>query len=138
MIPVYVAVASALFLLLHLILLSKPVKIICSRFLPPKSEEEPSPSLEEVPVVDGFFSEAKAFISRHGGLVIFAFKFARFIGCLLFLALSLAAFILEEREEHFVGSARKHRRAPHNDSSNPFSRAEWLQFALCMTAVGFF
>jgi hypothetical protein len=73
-------------------------------------------------------------------LAIFTYKFARFIGCLVLLALSLVTFILEVREEHSVGadkvSWRQHRKSyhPHNGYI-PFSRAEWLQFALCMTAV---
>jgi hypothetical protein len=141
MIPAYVAAASAFFLLLHLIILSKPVKKVWSRFIPPsRTDEEPSAFSEEPSTVHGFFSEAKAFISRHGGLAIFAYKLARFIGCLVFLALSLATFILEEREEHSVeagkASGRKHRKYRHPDGYIPFSRAEWLQFALCMTAVG--
>ncbi|OAX34754.1 hypothetical protein K503DRAFT_868725, partial [Rhizopogon vinicolor AM-OR11-026] len=140
MIPAYVAAASAFSLLLHLVLLSKPVKKMWSRFLPPnKTDEEPSAFSEEATTVDGFYSEAKAFINRHGGLVIFAYKFARFTGCLVFLALSLATFILEEREEHSVGtdkkSERKHHKTRPIDGPIPFSRVEWLRFVLCMTAA---
>ncbi|KAG2123601.1 hypothetical protein DEU56DRAFT_829341 [Suillus clintonianus] len=139
MIPAYFAAASALLLLLHLITLSKPVKKLWSRFLPPKAEEEPSAFFDEPTIADGFFSEAKVFISQHGGWVIFAYKFARFIGCLAFLGLSLATFILDEREEHANGANKlskgKHRKPRHSDGYIPFSRAEWLQFALCMTAA---
>ncbi|KAG1889339.1 hypothetical protein F4604DRAFT_1711826 [Suillus subluteus] len=139
MIPAYFAAASALLLLLHLITLSKPVKKLWSRFLPPKTEEEPSLFFDEPTIADGFFSEAKVFISRHGGWVIFAYKFARFIGCLAFLGLSLATFILDEREERATGANKlskgKHRRPHPSDGYIPFSRAEWLQFALCMTAA---
>lgn len=140
MIPAYLAAASALLLLLHLITLSKPVKKIWSRFLPlSKTEEEPSLLFDEPAIADGFFSEAKVFISQHGGWVIFAYKFARFIGCLAFLGLSLATFILDEREEHATGANKlskgKHRRPHPSDGYIPFSRAEWLQFALCMTAA---
>ncbi|KAJ8594874.1 hypothetical protein M405DRAFT_929881 [Rhizopogon salebrosus TDB-379] len=141
MIPAYVTAASAVILILHLIILSKPVKKVWSRFLPPtKTEEETSALSEEATRVNGFFSKAKASISRHGGLAIFTYKFARFIGCLVLLALSLVTFILEVREEHSVGadkvSWRQHRKSyhPHNGYI-PFSRAEWLQFALCMTAA---
>ncbi|KAG1747913.1 uncharacterized protein EDB91DRAFT_1245381 [Suillus paluster] len=139
MIPAYVAAASALLLLLHLITLSKPVKKLWSHFRPLKTEEEPSIFFDEPTIADGFFSEAKVFISQHGGLVIFAYKFARFIGCLVFLGLSLATFILDEREEHATEAnellGRKHRKARHPDGYIPFSRTEWLQFVLCMTAV---
>ncbi|OJA08573.1 hypothetical protein AZE42_12985, partial [Rhizopogon vesiculosus] len=128
MIPAYIAAASAFSLLLHFVLLSKPAKKIWSRFLPPtKTDEEPSAFSEEAITVDGFVSEAKAFLSRHGGLVIFAYKFTRFIGCLVFLALSLATFILEEREEHSVGtnkeSGRNHHKTRLIDGPIPFSRA---------------
>ncbi|KAG0697813.1 hypothetical protein DFH29DRAFT_984146 [Suillus ampliporus] len=139
MIPAYVAAASALLLLLHLIVLSKPVKKLWSHFLPPKTEKEPSVFFDEPTIADGFFPEAKVFISQHGGLVIFAYKIARFIGCLAFLGLSLATFILDEREEHTNGanklSGGKHRKAYPSDGYIPFSRTEWLQFALCMTAA---
>lgn len=140
MIPAYFAAASALLLLLHLIMLSKPVKKLWSRFLPPKTEEEPSLFFDEPTIADGFFSEAKVFISQHGGWVIFAYKFARFIGCLAFLGLSLATLILDERDENATGTNKlskgKHRRHHPSDGYVPFSRTEWLQFALCMTAVG--
>ncbi|KAG2160129.1 uncharacterized protein EDB93DRAFT_1113551 [Suillus bovinus] len=139
MIPAYFAAASALLLLLHLMMLSKPVQKLWSYFLPPKTEEEPSVFFDEPTIADGFFSEAKVFISQHGGWVIFAHKFARFIGCLAFLGLSLASFILEEREEHTTGANKlskgKHRRPRPSDGYIPFSRAEWLQFAMCMTAA---
>lgn len=140
MIPAYIAAASAFSLLLHLVLLSKPAKKFYSRFLPStnKTEDEQTALSEHATTADGFFSEAKAFISRHGGLVIFAYKFARFIGCLVFLALSLATFILEEREEHSGTNntfRRKHRKTRHSDGYISLSRAEWLQFVLCMTAV---
>jgi hypothetical protein len=140
MIPAYLTTASALLLLLHLITLSKPVKKLWSRFLPPKTVEEPSLFVVEPTIADGFFSEAQVFISQHGGWVIFAYKFARFIGCLAFLGLSLATFILDEHAEHATGANKlskgKHRRPRPSDGYVPFSRAEWLQFALCMTAVG--
>ncbi|KAG1769620.1 hypothetical protein EDD22DRAFT_868510 [Suillus occidentalis] len=139
MIPAYFAATSALLLLLHLIMLSKPVKKLWSHFLPPKTEEESNLFFDEPTIADGFFSEAKVFISRHGGWVIFAYKFARFIGCLAFLGLSLATLILDERDEHAAGNNKlskgKHRRPHPSDGYVPFSRTEWLQFALCMTAT---
>ncbi|KAG2070718.1 hypothetical protein BDR04DRAFT_1053972 [Suillus decipiens] len=134
MIPAYFATTSALLLLLHLITLSKPVRKLWLRFLPPRTEQEPGLFFDEPPIADGFFSEAKAFISHHGGWVIFAYKFARFIGCLAFLGLSLASFILEEREERTTG-ANEPSKGKHRNGYIPFSRAEWLQFALCMTAA---
>lgn len=140
MIPAYFAAASAFLLLLHLIMLSKPVKKLWSYFLPHKTEEEPTVIFDEPITADGFFSEARVFISQHGGWVIFAYKFARFIGCLTFLGLSLATFILDERGEHVTGANKlskgKHRRPRPSDGYIPFSPAEWLQFAMCMTAVG--
>ncbi|KAG1757959.1 hypothetical protein EDB19DRAFT_1936472 [Suillus lakei] len=113
MIPAYFAAASALLLLLHLITLSKPVKKLWSRFLPPKTEEEPSAYFDEPTIADGFFSEARVFISQHGGWM--------------------------NVKEHATGSNKlskgKHRRPHPSDGYIPFSRAEWLQFALCMTAA---
>ncbi|KAG1908484.1 uncharacterized protein F5891DRAFT_993333 [Suillus fuscotomentosus] len=139
MIPAYFAAASAFLLLLHLIMLSNPVKKLWSYFLPHKTEEEPTVFFDEPITADGFFSEARVFISQHGGWVIFAYKFARFIGCLTFLGLSLATFILDGRGEHVTGANKlskgKHRRPRPSDGYIPFSPAEWLQFAMCMTAA---
>ncbi|KAG2065985.1 P-loop containing nucleoside triphosphate hydrolase protein [Suillus decipiens] len=139
MIPAYFSAASALLLLLHLIMISTPVRKFWSRFLPPRTEQEPSLFFDEPPIADGFFSEAKLFVSHHGGWVIFAYKFARFIACIAFLGLSLATFILDEHEERTSGANKlskgKYDRSHPSDSYIPFSRTEWLQFSLCTTAA---
>ncbi|KAH7922933.1 hypothetical protein BV22DRAFT_1197033 [Leucogyrophana mollusca] len=142
MIPAYFAGASAVLLILHLILLSSPVQNTWARVVRRSEDLQPAtpPETGANLYAGGFFSDAKAFVSQHGGPIIYGYKVARFVGCLALLGLSLATFILEEREEHTLGVLGKHwggKRPKHRASDDQplFSRAEWHQFALCMASV---
>ncbi|KAH7918842.1 hypothetical protein BV22DRAFT_1100095, partial [Leucogyrophana mollusca] len=141
MVPAYCAGVSAVILILHLILLSSPAQNIWARVVRRLNSLQPATSPETGANIHarGFFSDTKAFVSQHGGPIIFGYKVARFIGCLALLGLSLATFILEEQEEHTLGAVNKHwggRRPKHRASDDQplFSRAEWHQFALCMAS----
>ncbi|KAH7918845.1 hypothetical protein BV22DRAFT_1100101 [Leucogyrophana mollusca] len=141
MIPAYIAGVSTVVLTLHLILLSSPAQNIWARVVRrsdgPQSATSPETGAD---IYAGGLSDAKAFVSQHGGPIIFGYKVARFVGCLALLGLSLATFLLEEREEHTLGALDKHwgdKRPKHcaSDDQPLFSRAEWHQFALCMASV---
>ncbi|KAH7930564.1 hypothetical protein BV22DRAFT_1124835 [Leucogyrophana mollusca] len=105
MIPAYVASASAVLLALQLVALYKPVQRLWARiiyrasglFATTISDED-----HDLPT-EGFFTERKTFISQHGGNVIYAYKFARFIGCLLLLGMSLATLTVEGEEDRMLG-----------------------------------
>ena len=142
MIPAYCASVSAVVLILHLVLLSSPAQNIWARVVRRSDDLQPATSPETGANIHagGLSSDAKAFVSQHGGPIIFGYKVARFVGCLALLGLSLATFILEEREEHTLGALDKHwggKRPKHRASDDQplFSRAEWHQFALCMASV---
>lgn len=75
--------------------------------------------------------------------MIFAYKIARLTGCLALLGFSLATLILEETgqiEDYMFGIfgkwGKKHRKHK-NKKHAGFTEAEWLQVALCITAVRF-
>lgn len=144
--PAYLSAASAIFLILHIIALSKPVKAIYARILPSKRGRGESQHGTMDPIYGlhpaSFFGQFKEHISTHGGVVIYAFKFARLLGCLALLAVSLATLILEETGEidkltfgvtgkHWGKKHKKHRHRKHG----VFSDAEWTQGALCVTSV---
>ncbi|KAH7927390.1 P-loop containing nucleoside triphosphate hydrolase protein [Leucogyrophana mollusca] len=59
---------------------------------------------------------SKSFVSQHGGSVIYGYKFARFVGCLVFLGLVVASFELEL----------------HPQRASPM---KWHQVALCATSA---
>jgi hypothetical protein len=81
----------------------------------------------------------------HGGCIIFSYKAARLVGCLVLLSLSLATLILEESgqiDSEYLVTGKKHWGKKHRKHRHPkddeFTNAEWLQVALCLTTVCFF
>lgn len=133
--PAYAAAASAFILILHIILLSKPLKKLYNR-LSPSSE----PSVEQTTAIPptGVVPEFKEHISQHGGPTIFAFKVARFLGCLALLGLSVTSLVIDEISKTTdVGIAGKWGKK-HKNKKQPspaLSIEEWLQAAMCMTYV---
>jgi hypothetical protein len=147
LVPAYISAASAVILILHIILLSQTYKKLYARLVPKSSHANPDPS--NISHLQGmhpasFFGQMQEHIALHGGMVIFAHKVARFIGCAILLGFSVATFILEETgqvEEVIFGITGKHWGKKHkhrNPTKDLFSEAEWLQFALCMTIVRVF
>jgi hypothetical protein len=140
MISPYLAATSAIILLLHTILLSKPARTLYTHFfhskLPPT---EDIPQESHVSLHAGFFGEARDHIAHQGGVIIFAYKIARLIGCLAFFGLCLTTSILEDHKESHSnglgkwGKRRKHERS--QPQSPTFSEAEWLQIAMSISAV---
>jgi hypothetical protein len=143
MIPAYLAAASALVLLLHIICSSKTIRSIYARLLPKATFQEASPVEDRRtahPI--GFFAEARKHVLEHGGMPIFAYKMARLAGCLTFLAFSAVTFILYEEDStdandfHTLG--KWHRKPKHrggNRDTSIFSPGEWLHVAVCATTV---
>ncbi|KAJ7148752.1 P-loop containing nucleoside triphosphate hydrolase protein [Mycena crocata] len=93
--PLYVCGASIVTFLLHLLWESTMGRKLRVSYL--KSKSLPSDARNA-----GFESHSSQSIAehieRHGGNTIFAFRFARLMGCLVLLALSSAAFALSEEE----------------------------------------
>jgi hypothetical protein len=132
---------------LHIIILSKPVKALYARLVPnPQSSASlaeasaPEPGQGIYPA--SLFGQFKLHMSMHGGCIIFAYKAARLVGCLVLLSLSLATLILEEsgQIEYIVTGkkhwGKKHRKHRHSKDGE-FTDAEWLQVALCLATVCF-
>jgi hypothetical protein len=142
MVPSYLAVASALVLLLHIICSSKPIRSIYARLLPKATFQEESRAEERRaahPI--GFFAEAKEHVLEHGGIPIFAYKVARLAGCFTFLALSAVTFILYEEDStdtndfHTLGKWHRKPRRRRGNRDTLFSPGEWLHVAVCATTV---
>ncbi|KII93466.1 hypothetical protein PLICRDRAFT_35686 [Plicaturopsis crispa FD-325 SS-3] len=141
--PAYAAGASAILVLLHLVLASKPVRKLFAAISPPKSappEEDvdgTSPRIRPA----GLFADAKEHVADHGGATIFTFKLVRFLGSLALLGLSIATLILEEEgsttgDESWLTKHGKHWGKHHPKKSGRkygFSKNEWLQVATCIT-----
>ncbi|KAJ7141437.1 hypothetical protein C8R44DRAFT_763446 [Mycena epipterygia] len=114
--PLYIATASIVTLLLHLLWSSKPVlKLRVSYFKTTEQEPEDTTETHSVAV----------HIEKHGGKTIFAFKAARLAGCLELLALSIFSLV-SERED---GSGQETGTFASSDTSPRRS----LHAALCVT-----
>lgn len=145
MIPGYLSAASAIILVLHIIILSKPAKALYARLTPnsqSNASETSAPEPGQGIYPASLFGQFKAHMSLHGGHVIFVYKAARLVGCLVLLSLSLATLILEENgkiDKLVFGISNKHWGKKHRQHRHPnkdlFTDAEWLQVALCLTTV---
>jgi hypothetical protein len=118
-IPFYAASASAVFLFLHILLASYPCKAL-GRWLARLVSRSKQATVEES--LD--WSKDQPLISQLGGPVIFAFKFARFLGCLAFLGLALV-----------MPSNEKGRESTLHGYLSALVHAEWPQLAIIATAV---
>jgi len=119
-IPLYVASASALFLILRIVFASYPIRSLerCFVRILCHSKEQGLPEA-------GFRGNessvpASSLITDLGGPVIYGFKIARFLGCIAFLGLAIVTLILQ-------GDDR--------GSSSPFQDLDCSQIAVCVTAV---
>ncbi|KAJ7141418.1 hypothetical protein C8R44DRAFT_763397 [Mycena epipterygia] len=93
--PLYIATASIVTLLLHLLWSSKPVlKLRVSYFK--TTEQEPEDMTETYSVA--------VHIEKHGGKTIFAFKAARLAGCLELLALSIFSLVSDREDGQETGT----------------------------------
>ena len=118
-IPLYVASASALFLIFRIVFASYPVRSLEKYFVRilchSKEQGLPEAGLEgnesSVP--------ARSLITDLGGPVIYGFKMARFLGCIALLGLATVTLILQGDD-----------RGP-----LPFQDLDCSQLAVCATAV---
>jgi hypothetical protein len=140
MIPLYAASASATLLALRAIFHNRAVRLRHANVAWANQDLPGDVSLDAQSA--GLFAEAKEHIAKHGGAVIFAFKLARLLGCLVLLGLSLATFVLEEHSRPVSDGLslfaavpldrrpkRKHKTHAH------FSYGELLQVAMIVRFV---
>jgi hypothetical protein len=141
--PGYVAVASAIILILHLTLSSKAFERLLSRVFQrsPSFEQDSSPDFLPDISSDNLSGELQvsAHITHHGGPVIFAYKVARLAGCLALLGFSIYSFAVDMdfASPQGIGSGgkwgKKHKHRKHQGYD--LSVQEWLEWSMCMTYV---
>ncbi|KIJ62401.1 hypothetical protein HYDPIDRAFT_94464 [Hydnomerulius pinastri MD-312] len=142
MLPSYVAALSAVLLLLQAFAQLAPVRRLRDRLTGCKEHPPTAPCVESVeasPVAAGFLADTRASVKSHGGFTLYIFKFARLLGCIAFLVLSVVTFIFEERGGNNLGAPGKTdgRQFP-KSSFNPylsFSDPARVQFSICISAV---
>ncbi|THU88444.1 P-loop containing nucleoside triphosphate hydrolase protein [Dendrothele bispora CBS 962.96] len=130
LIPLYVVAASVLFLLLHIVLVSRMVR----KWLGRASHEEP---VQTPPMPVGLAAEVKEHVEEHGGPVIYAYMLARLLGSLALLGLSITSLVIDEikkldvqSEDEVSIAGKKGRRRRYGTQ---FSKREWLEAAMCLT-----
>ena len=136
--PGYVAVASAIILILHLILDSNGLKRLQSRVFrrPPSLElnNQITPDVHVANLPAGFSTH----IALHGGRVIFVYKIAQLLGCLALFCLSIYFFSFDDAiDSQGMGSGGKwgerHKHKKHQGYN--LSVKEWLELSMCMNYV---
>jgi hypothetical protein len=136
-IPVYLGLVSATVGILHIILLTTPLK---KYFVTPPSTTRILLHVESDPPT-GFLAEIKGNIKSNAGLTIWTYKVLRLIGCLALVAFSVvAAVIATDDTYHTEGKhwGKKHRgRHGHKGRSSNFSDYAWIQIVLTAFYVRF-
>ncbi|KAI4529011.1 P-loop containing nucleoside triphosphate hydrolase protein [Schizophyllum commune Loenen D] len=140
-IPAYVALASAVLLVLHAIVASRPAQRMWARLRNVEFEEPVEEPLTVQPA--SFWSEFKLHVASHGGWTIYAFKVARLIGTLVLLGLSIASFFIDEArrvgttdledEVDVLGKGKWGKKHKHRKQHAHFTKREWLELAMSMT-----
>ncbi|KAH7886476.1 hypothetical protein F5I97DRAFT_1926721 [Phlebopus sp. FC_14] len=131
MIPNYVALLSASFLILRCFTRLKTFHKLWRLVRGNKTNFEPSAALgteaHAIPAPASFFAGAKKFYDLHGGARIYAFRLARLVACMAYSVLTVTTFVIEEQRGGFSGSSI--------GSPLSFSALEWAQFSYCLTAA---
>ncbi|KAH7883936.1 hypothetical protein F5I97DRAFT_2075294 [Phlebopus sp. FC_14] len=114
-VPFFAACISISLLFLHVVALSYPAQLLKRYLSGPKVEDSVAiPGSSQNTANDRI--TYRQLISELGGPVIYAFKFLRFLGCLVFLGLALTTLATNERD----ASWRDY---------------EWPQLAICVAAA---
>ncbi|KIJ68833.1 hypothetical protein HYDPIDRAFT_173463 [Hydnomerulius pinastri MD-312] len=121
--PFYAAGASGVILLLRSIYLSYPGQLLRGSLsrLVPRSKQDPPATTEESP--DLSYVD-QPLIAQLGGPVIYGFKLARFIGCLVFLGLAIATPLEAHDSETTL-----------RGNLSTLVHAEWPQLAIIATSA---
>jgi len=132
--PVYVALASAVILVCHIIFSRRPVRRFWRR-LSGKDASDIQRSVQVLPQETTLVEELQERMGKHGGATIFAFKLARVLGCIFFLGLNVYSTILDEESRvggFAIGALGKKK---HPKQQKGLSAKEWQDLALCLTSV---
>ncbi|TDL28857.1 P-loop containing nucleoside triphosphate hydrolase protein [Rickenella mellea] len=144
LIPAYVAALSAIFLTLHLVFTSGPVKKIIARIFPRSNAVDPEdnsslPNATPPPLHAGVVYEVKERIKLMGGSTIFLYKILRLLGCLALVGLTIATLVVDEgkpeNKTSFMVQMKKHwgKKKKRRSTDEGFSHHEWLQISVLLT-----
>ncbi|EIM92492.1 uncharacterized protein STEHIDRAFT_127305 [Stereum hirsutum FP-91666 SS1] len=139
MIPAYVAVASALVLIIHLVLSSGPLKRLIHQYGSSEDDSVQEETSRTTSLHTSLLSAAREHVAELGGPVIFAFRAVRALAVLALCGLSIAIFVLDEEGnlntkdfEAFSKSwGKKHKKS--RTGVVTFTKHEWLEFVMCLT-----
>lgn len=117
---------------------SGPVKRIRARLFPSKAVNgvtDAPVDTDTQSVEAGFAQELKAHVGRNGGVTIYSFMVVRLLAALTLTGLFIITLILDEEGDIHTQSKKKHHKHRYPNKKSPFSRPEWMQFALALTSV---
>lgn len=141
MIPAYVAMASVLVLIIHLILSCGPLKRFIRRDRSSEDDSLQEETSRPTSLHTSLLSAAREHVANLGGPVIFAFRAVRAVAVLVLCGLSIAIFVLDEEgnlsrknfQEFSKHWGKKHKETRTGVVS--FTKNEWLEFVMCLTYV---
>lgn len=162
LIPAAVAVVSIVALLIHVVLITGPVKRFIARLRGRAVDDDDSPLQPIIRQHTGFFPDLRSHIKSHGGGAIFAWKMLRLLACMALTGLTIGA-IIAINEGHKVDSkeldldidadvgfdldsdvdalskhwGKKHKKHKKKKRARWFSTTEWIEISLCMFYVSY-
>jgi hypothetical protein len=129
--PAYFGGLSILAILLHLFFTSKPVTSVFSLLFGIKTVDpiNDAPENASPAATGGLLACIHQHITSLGGVYVFMLRVARFVSCLVLLALAVASLVLEQRSNLPSDLEEEYKHY------FPLTDDEWLQVAICMTYV---
>ncbi|KAJ8082215.1 hypothetical protein PM082_008062 [Marasmius tenuissimus] len=132
--PLYIALASGLILLVHVLFTATSLKNLL-RKRKPDTESSASQSISSP--AEGLFEEVRVHIRDHGGASIFVCHLLRLACTLALLGLAIVSLVLDVEDNEPVGGigafSKKKKKKHIGRVSEELSTREWLQFAMCLT-----
>ncbi|KAF5336910.1 hypothetical protein D9611_003444 [Ephemerocybe angulata] len=131
--PIYASLLSALVLVAHIVASRRSVQRLIRRIRTGEwdSAEDTSYFGPPPPREATYYAELQERARKHGGAIIFAFKVARLVGCIAFLALSIYTTVIDEESRLGTNGKKKKKKKKHQD--DVFSQKEWQDLAICLT-----
>lgn len=133
LVPLYFVALSLLAISVECIALSKPAQILSSKLSPPRSPLFTNTDHEESEN-EGVASDFKAHVRSFGDTTIFFYRFARFLGCISLVGLTIFTAVIGDSGTDLdawkKGGSKKSKKY-----GWPFSKQETLNLAVCLSYV---
>lgn len=129
LIPVYLALASGVLFLLHLLILATPLK----RYFSPLSQGVPSTVDDLQPI--GIRSTIRANIRSNGGLAIWSYKLLRLLGCVALFGVTVSAAVITNDDTLHTSGKHWGKKKHRNKNKHMFSNYEWILIFLSLFYV---